>query len=359
MGDPEPALYGLENSNRTGPDLWGKNQFNSNFPVALACYMRDIDVNPVYIAVNDDFTHRTTDQEITMGDVFQTSADGDGIRFEFETRFSAFGEFTADTIPSIDLVTMDADGRELAPIEIKLTVMPDQSTYARPENQWGTELVIRPVTSAHATFALAYSIIDRGNVGDVRRILSPVASSIQHWDNSTEILSRKEDITRCLVDLLVETHELQVPYLLQTVWKTQRKSPALQSQCFDIFAWSNNAVLKLFVDRAMREGRRRRVSRSLRECARTLKCLYDLLPDRTIQYDEIYQGMTHGTEASKSGSFSGVNTIKYMRHPRLMHPAIERDALRNIILNGGEQLLSPERRFDATIFFTAQGLFNR
>ena len=270
MSDPLPALYGLENSSRTGPDLWGKNQFNSNFPIALACYMRDLEINPVYVAVNDDFTHRTTDQEITIEDVFRSSAKGTGVRFEFESAFSAFARFTSDTLPSIDLVTMDANGLELAPLEIKLTVLPDESTFERPENQWGTEIVIRPVTSAHATFALANSVINSGMVDYVRDLVTPVASSIQHWDNSTEILSRKAEITECLLRVLVVTHQLQVPYLLQTVWKTERKSPLLKQRCFDIFAWSNNAILKLFVDRARNEGRQRRVTRSLRECARTL-----------------------------------------------------------------------------------------
>lgn len=35
------SLFGLKNSNRdfSSKDNWGKNQFNSSFPAALACYM--------------------------------------------------------------------------------------------------------------------------------------------------------------------------------------------------------------------------------------------------------------------------------------------------------------------------------
>jgi hypothetical protein len=47
-----------------------------------------------------------------------------------------------------------------------------------------------------------------------------------------------------------------------------------------------------------------------------------------------------------------------MRHVRLTEPKVHRSALSKIILNGGEKLLSPERRFDATIFFTAMELFS-
>lgn len=33
------GLFGIEHSNRTVDDHWGKNCFNSSFPTATACYM--------------------------------------------------------------------------------------------------------------------------------------------------------------------------------------------------------------------------------------------------------------------------------------------------------------------------------
>ena len=45
------SLYGLTTSNRNFEDkyYWGKNQFNSSFPAALACYMRDQGHDALYI----------------------------------------------------------------------------------------------------------------------------------------------------------------------------------------------------------------------------------------------------------------------------------------------------------------------
>jgi len=39
--DDYPRLFGIVNSNRdyATPYSWGKNQFNSSFPAALACYL--------------------------------------------------------------------------------------------------------------------------------------------------------------------------------------------------------------------------------------------------------------------------------------------------------------------------------
>ena len=359
MRSPDPALYGLENANRSGADLWGKNQFNSNFPVSLACYMRDRDINPVYIAVNSDFTHRTTDREISIADVFGTSARGDQVRFEFETQFRPFAPFTSDEAPSIDLVTRDDIETDLMPLEIKLTVLPDNATATRSEEQWGSEIVIRPVTSANATFALARALVSHGLVDEAREIIRPLASSIQTWDNNTEILTRRLDIVDGLKQLMILSAPFQSPFLLQTIWKTEGKSPILTDQCFDIFVWSNIAMLKLFIDRADQESRVQTVTRSLRECARTLRCLYELLPDRTIRYNDIYRGMTFNNQTDKADSFGPSRTRDYMQHERLLRPAIGREVLREIILHRGEMMLSPERRFDATIYFTARDLFER
>ena len=51
-----PGLFGINNSNRdfTRRQSWGKNQFNTSFPAALACYMNNQNVPPVYIRLNED-----------------------------------------------------------------------------------------------------------------------------------------------------------------------------------------------------------------------------------------------------------------------------------------------------------------
>ena len=41
QSDRVPTLYGIseKNSSRFGKSLWGKNQFNSTFPLALSLYI--------------------------------------------------------------------------------------------------------------------------------------------------------------------------------------------------------------------------------------------------------------------------------------------------------------------------------
>jgi hypothetical protein len=82
----EPALYGIGHSNRAKNDFWGKNQFNSAFPAALACYMRDNDIKPVYISLSSDFEIVNT--EVPFDDVFRTKLLSPERRFDQTVYFT-------------------------------------------------------------------------------------------------------------------------------------------------------------------------------------------------------------------------------------------------------------------------------
>lgn len=46
---------------------------------------------------------------------------------------------------------------------------------------------------------------------------------------------------------------------------------------------------------------------------------------------------------------SGTQTYEFLKCAELVHPRISKYEIKNIILGGGQNLLSPERRFDAVI----------
>lgn len=352
----KPALYGLVNSNRSVRDLWGKNQFNSAFPVSLCCYMRDQDMSPVYVAVNKDFSHRAAENEIKFADVF--GANDKRIRFEFESTFEPFDSFLYDKLGGIDLVTKSASGKQfLKPLEVKLTVLPDSNTCdLEDESLWGSELVLRPATSSYA----ALSIYNRiGQNSTARSIVEPLSSRVSDWNNISEMSSMQSEIIKCLKKYLKTFHAQQNPFLIQPIWKTQGKSPRLADNCFDVFVWSDFAVCKSFIDMASKSKiQKHKVTRAMRECARMLRCLNDLHTKNKVNIGEIYKGMALGNQTDKALALSGGITHEYMRHERLTKPMLKRSVLKCIILNGGEDLLSPERRFDATIYYTCRELLS-
>ena len=107
---PSPALYGIENSNRSSENLWGKNEFNSTFPIALCCYMRDQNVHPVYVSVTSRHEISAGDETICVEDLFGTVESEAKVRFEFETQYEPYQDFSSSSLPPIDVVVKDQNG---------------------------------------------------------------------------------------------------------------------------------------------------------------------------------------------------------------------------------------------------------
>ena len=108
-GQDNPSLYGLNNSSRdfSSPYAWGKNQFNSAFPAALACYMRDNKMPAVYIVHGK--ASNTSISEISFDDFWQTRLPNERLFFFFESRFEPYQSMTIDVIQPIDLVVLTND----------------------------------------------------------------------------------------------------------------------------------------------------------------------------------------------------------------------------------------------------------
>ena len=131
------SLYGLMNSNRKFSEriYWGKNQFNSSFPMALCCYMRDKQKNAIAIKMKPDLS--TSLEEIGFDEVFGTKLPNSEIFFSFESYFTPFKSYVADALEKIDVVIVNNETKEeIRPLEIKLTTLPDDGTSDFPEEQY-------------------------------------------------------------------------------------------------------------------------------------------------------------------------------------------------------------------------------
>jgi hypothetical protein len=350
MKDLTPRLYGIHNSNRTGNDLWGKNQFNSTFPAALACYMRDKSIPAIYLSINSKL--EVVASEITIDEVFNTQVENNRLSFEFETKFKQYQKFAFDDIKGIDLV-VSHDKVQLRPLEVKLTVIPDNSTCDQNETNWGSEIVIRPATTSYSALGIANSCHDR--FPQIREILEPVSSTIQHWDSKIEIDTKRSEILTSLNQLQTEFLDRQSPFLIQPIWKTKGKSPILDENAFDIFVWSDFAICRTFIDRSHED--KGGINRYMRSSARLMRILYEISTSGKTNIQRIYTEMAFGLQSDKEFALSGKITRNYMNHPRRTKPILEPSVIRELILDGGEKKLSPERRFDQTIYYTAESLF--
>lgn len=346
------GLYGIEYSNRTVDDHWGKNCFNSSFPAAMANYMLDNDIPAIYINLAE--VHGETKvvaTEIPISKVFNC---GDkrpnDLYFAFESVFEPYQEYSFDQIDGIDLVIKDANGSFLSPLEVKLTVLPDNTTYRKPEDQWGSEMVIRSATTSYCALGMFDAI--KQNANQVRDLFEDACSSIQSWDNDFEMTHKLPSLCHSIDALQRRFYRRQKPLLMQTLWKTQGKSPLLADHAFDIVVWSDYAFSRLFIDSSYEVANT--MSRPMRATARLAKCLWELSKSGKIRVVDIYRQMAFGNQTDKEFSIPGVKWKTYVTTPRTAQLILPKEAVNEIIEDGYIERLSPERRFDQTLYFTVR-----
>lgn len=347
---PKPALYGITHSNRdfSDPYYWGKNQFNSSFPVALACFMRDGKIKPIYLRLNEN--RKVGCEEMSMGDVFGTNLHNKRLYFSFESRFEPFKKFVHDELEAIDLVIKDGStGEFIRPLEIKLTTLPDNTTESLPENEYGCEIVIRSPTMRYMALSMASSL--KGKFREIKAIFEPACLRIRSWDNIDELRNKTPEILAAIEEFVGEYRQFEKPLLMQPVWKTVGKSAVLADRCLDIFVWSDFALTRLFMDSAL-DNDAPKISRQQRAALRLARFLFDVSRAGKVYQEPIYDGMSLGNQTDKEFAISGNKTYQYMKCPRLTKPIVHKNQIKKIILGGGQKFLSPERRFDAIIYFS-------
>lgn len=175
---------------------------------------------------------------------------------------------------------------------------------------------------------------------------------IKDWADGASIWPYITDIIAALDNIMLSTINNQEPLLLQPVWKTDGKSSMLATNCLDIFIWSNFAFAQLFLDVARGELAvgSNRITRQIRTIIWLFKMLYDFANHSQINYHKIIDELSYNTKNDKAFAVSGRITHRYMNCPELTTPRIKKWDIKNIILGEGQNLLSPERRFDAIIY---------
>ncbi len=344
MSPAIPSLFGISKSNRNfaDPYYWGKNQFNSAFPVALACYMRSRNLPLMYVRYHDEKSTAVAD--ISVDEVFGSTLSNAELYFSFETRFEPFRHFVHDELPAIDLVVCNGvRERHCKPLEIKLTTLPDNTTEGLSENLYGAELVIRSATTRYMALSMAQSVGAQRQ--RVREIFEPAFAKVRNWDSKPEILDIAPAAIAALEIFLNEFSALQTPLLMQPIWKTVGKSPVLADHCLDIFVWSDFALAHLFLDSARSASTGATISRQLRAALRLSRFIYERSRNDKVFQAPIYDGMTYDYQNDKEFSIAGTKTRSLMACSRLTQPIVAKDEIKNIILGGGQKYLSPERQF--------------
>ncbi|WP_247233176.1 HindVP family restriction endonuclease [Telluribacter sp. SYSU D00476] len=345
-----PGLFGLRYSNRdfTNKDNWGKNQFNSSFPAALAAFLESSGHKNVYLKLND--RHRVYHDLISTTDLYGVNPLSDEIFYSFESPFTPFQQLVIGHFPRVDLVTMSrTSGQCFRGIEVKLTALPDNTTCSLNEDQFGCELVIRPDTIVYLACSIAAHF--KNDLVNLRTLIGDGFDAIEDWQEGINILASVSKMAAAIDRIATTILDRQEPLVMQPIWKTEGKSPRLCENCLDVFVWSNLAFAQLFLDVARKEiHTQRTITRQVRTAVWLFKMLYDFSITGQIDHRKVIDGLSYDTKNDKAFAVSGQITHTYMKGDVLTRPRITKNQIKDIILGGGQNLLSPERRFDAIIF---------
>jgi hypothetical protein len=344
------GLYGIKYSNRdfTRGDNWGKNQFNSSFPAALSAFLESVDFENVYLKLDEKL--KVYHDSISTTELFGANPLSKDLFYSFESPYVPFQQLVIGHFPRVDLVTIDKEsGKCLRGLEVKLTALPDNSTCGLTEDLYGCELVIRPDTIVYLACSIAMHY--RNNLKELRLLIGEGFEAIEDWKEGVNILSSVVKMTAALDRIALTLLDYQEPLVMQPIWKTQGKSPKLADNCLDVFIWSNLAFTQLFLDVARKEIIvQKAITRQVRTAVWLFKMIYDFSLNGQIDHIKVIDGLSYDTKNDKAFAVNGKVTHPYMKGDVLTKPRITKGQIKEIILGGGQNLLSPERRFDAIIF---------
>jgi type II restriction enzyme len=180
--------------------------------------------------------------------------------------------------------------------------------------------------------------------------------NVDDWSDALQVLAQVDKIVTVIERIAITLEQQQSAVLIQPIWKTTGKKPDLAEHCLDVFVWSNAGFSQFIADISSRNTQARSITRQTRTAVWLYKMLFDIKHNGKFNHHKIIDELTYNVKNDKAFASSGNVTNRYMSCPRLTTPIIQKYEIKDIILGGGQLLLSPERRFDA-IIFNSPGLF--
>lgn len=347
IDNTRPGLFGQKHSSRdySKAECWGKNQFNSSFPASLAAYMYSRNLLPVYIKTKADNT--IVHEKIGSEELFGIDPLSDDAFYNFEAGFAPYEIFYQGEREKIDLVMMNASTNKLlSGLEVKLTALPDNTTKSLDETLWGTEIVMRPPTICFLACSICANYNTLEGKERLRSLLRRVPQ-INHWEEIDEVLPHYDKILSSILAVSTDMTDKQKPLILQPIWKTEGNKMRLKEDCLDIFVWSNLAVIQMCCteDSACIQ----KINRFHRTIIWLYKMLLDYVTYDTFDYKRIIRLQSYNLANDKAFALPGTKSHHFLKSDEIVKPRISKYEIKNIILGGGQDLLSPERRFDAVL----------
>ena len=96
-------------------------------------------------------------KKLSVPEIFGEIPLSENLFFAFESDYVPYRKLVIGKLPRVDLVTLNTVPEDscLKSLEIKLTALPDNSTYKLSEDKYGCEIVVRPDTIVYLALSIA------------------------------------------------------------------------------------------------------------------------------------------------------------------------------------------------------------
>lgn len=342
----DPGLFGQKYSSRDYryEESWGKNQFNSSFPASLVAYMGSKDIDPVFICTNKN--NEIVHKHISSASLFGIDPLSEDAYYDYEASYYPYEQYyTASKKEKIDLVMINrATQSPTSGLEVKLTTLPDNTTKDLPDEDYGSEIVVRSPTILFVACSICARYDSPNGRNKLHNILNTIGQEIKDWSEIRQVVPYYGKIKEAILAVSSDLANKQVPLIMQPIWKTDRTLTNLEEQCLDVFVWSNLSVIQM----ALRETSQvDDISRNQRTIIWLYKMLWDFTSFGKFNYTDIVNSLSYKYKTDKAFAISGKLTNPFLKCAELEKPRISKFEIKNIILGDGQKLLRPERRFDA------------
>lgn len=266
--------------------------------------------------------------------------------YDYEAGYFPYEQYyVATKKEKIDLVMIDrALSCPVSGMEVKLTTLPDNTTKDLPDEEYGSEIVVRSPTILFLACSICACFDSTKGKAKLHTLLNTIGSEIKNWGDMRQVLPHYPSIERAVLSVSADLTNKQVPLIIQPIWKTDKDMKDLATECLDVFVWSNLSVIQMCMRERSAEGD---ISRNQRTIIWLYKMLWDFTQFNRFNYTDIVNTLAYNYKTDKAFAISGKLTNPLMKCGELTRPRISKHEIKHIILGNGQKLLRPERRFDA------------
>ena len=353
MTDEWPELYGIRRCNLSPKDMWSDEMFPKAFSVALANYIGSKGMPLNYVVHDDRVGCRV--EEIRLNDLYNCRMqDVTGLTFDFQAVYEPHRRM-ADGIPVSDLVVRDLSGNQACCLAVRNSVIPDSATRGMDDDLIGPEIsgktpllkscALSVATSLWWQRCRALPVLEHGIPEDV------------DWSDWGSVAPHIDTMLANFNLVGTELRNVQRPFLLQTVWKSEEDGPFMADDAMDAFVFSDLAFARLFMDRQRERASANSASgKKARGIVRFHRMVTALLRGGHPDLDAIVGETAFDISGDREFLANGRMSNRLMRCGRLARPAVSALEVSMLGSRGFERMIMPERRLDMSVYYAVRTL---